>query len=66
MFNKTAVALLVMLFSGSVLAHSAWIATQQDKDVVIYGHGADNNAYKPERVKAIEGFKKGGETGINP
>lgn len=64
MFNKTAVILLSALFSGSVFAHSAWVAQQQDKYVVVYGHGADNNAYKPERVQAIEGYKKGEKSAL--
>ncbi|QLB20733.1 hypothetical protein A6B43_03935 [Vespertiliibacter pulmonis] len=62
MFKKTAIALLAALFSGSIFAHGAWIAQQQDKYVVVYGHGAENNAYKAEQVKRIEGYKKGEKT----
>lgn len=59
MFKKTAIALLATFFSGAIWAHNAWIAQQQDKFVVVYGHGADNNAYKTQQVTDIKGYKKG-------
>ncbi|ETD70424.1 hypothetical protein V757_07860 [Pelistega indica] len=47
----------LLLFSSSqVSAHNAWVAQQQDKWVVIYGHGASNYAYKPEQVTQIKGI----------
>lgn len=58
-FTKTAVALFTALFSSSLLAHNAWVAQQQGKWAVIYGHGAGNEAYKPERVTEIKGYIKG-------
>ncbi|MGC6341744.1 DUF4198 domain-containing protein [Bisgaard Taxon 45] len=59
MKKTIALSLLATLFSLNAVAHSAWFATQQDKLAIIYGHGAENNAYKPAQVKELVAYAKG-------
>jgi nickel transport protein len=52
---------LSLAFAGSAFAHGAWIAQRHGELAVIYGHGASDEAYRPERVVAVAGRTAAGE-----
>ena len=53
--------LSVALFPAFAFAHGAWIAPRTGELAVIYGHGAEDDAYKPEKVKSVTGITAAGE-----
>jgi nickel transport protein len=46
-------ALLVSAVPTTALAHAAWIEARQGQMVVVYGHGADDDAYDAAKVTAV-------------
>ena len=42
-------------------AHGIWLAQRTDELTVVYGHLAEDGAYKAKKVKSIEGFTATGE-----
>ncbi len=43
-------------------AHGIWVAQRQGDWAVVYGHGASDEAYKPEKVKSVVAYSASGET----
>jgi nickel transport protein len=58
--TSTAIFML-LLATQPVLAHDAWIERQDGQLVVIYGHGANREAYDPASVKEAQGFDAKGD-----
>nr|WP_312935618.1 hypothetical protein [Pseudomonas sp.] len=56
-----AIALGVMS-TGSALAHGIWTETRRGDLVVVYGHGAEDEAYAPERIKEVWAYAPDGHS----
>jgi nickel transport protein len=51
---------LAALSAQPAVAHGVWIAERWGELALVYGHGADDDPYKPEKVAMVRAF---GETG---
>ena len=47
---KTATALLAMIVAGQAAAHGMWTEERRGHFEVIYGHGAEDDAYDPSKI----------------
>ena len=52
---------LLLLGSASVQAHGLWVAQRAGALAVVYGEGAEEEAYDPARVTGIRAWKADGE-----
>nr|WP_319515134.1 DUF4198 domain-containing protein [uncultured Cohaesibacter sp.] len=43
----------VGLLVGAANAHGVWVAERHGENAVVYGHGADDDAYSPDRIKSL-------------
>lgn len=53
-------ALLGALTVTSVHAHGIWTETRYGNLEVVYGHGAEDEAYAPEKIKGVWAYDQGG------
>lgn len=57
-----ALACLPALAPGLAQAHGIWLAQRADETAVVYGHGAEDNAYDPAKVTSVTGIGAEGAT----
>ncbi|TDF77700.1 DUF4198 domain-containing protein [Pseudomonas sp. H9] len=53
--------LLTMMVSINATAHGLWTEQRRGTIEAVYGHGAEDNAYKPEKIKRAWAFDAAGE-----
>jgi len=58
-FHLAFAALLAGTIQAS--AHGVWVAQRHGDLAVVYGHGAGDDAYKPEKIKAVKALTAAGE-----
>ena len=46
-------ALMGLLFAADVSAHGLWTEQRRGNIEVIYGHGAEDNAFKPQKISGV-------------
>jgi len=53
--------LIAALFTGQVSAHGLWTEERRGNIEVIYGHGAEDNAFKPQKISGAWAYDAGGK-----
>lgn len=53
--------LLAALFTGQVSAHGLWTEERRGNIEVIYGHGAEDNAFKAQKISGAWAYDAGGK-----
>lgn len=62
MKNKSLLLVLsALMLAQNAFAHAAWVAPRLDQQTVIYGHGAEDNAYPGKTLSALTGLNQQGE-----
>ncbi|SMQ26611.1 Uncharacterized conserved protein, contains GH25 family domain [Pseudomonas helmanticensis] len=59
-YGKTLV-LIAALFAGQVSAHGLWTEQRRGNIEVIYGHGAEDNAFKAQKISGAWAYDVGGK-----
>ncbi|MBY8932750.1 DUF4198 domain-containing protein [Pseudomonas fluorescens] len=59
-YGKTFV-LIAALFTGQVSAHGLWTEQRRGNIEVVYGHGAEDNAFKAQKVSGAWAYDAGGK-----
>jgi len=59
-YGKTLV-LIAALFAGQVSAHGLWTEQRRGNIEVIYGHGAEDNAFKAQKISGAWAYDAGGK-----
>ncbi|MFC6336546.1 DUF4198 domain-containing protein [Pseudomonas sp. CCM 7891] len=54
-------ALLGLLFASNVSAHGLWTEQRRGNIEVIYGHGAEDNAFKAQKISGAWAYDAGGK-----
>ena len=52
---------LGLLFAGQVSAHGLWTEQRRGNIEVIYGHGAEDNAFKAQKISGAWAYDAGGK-----
>jgi uncharacterized GH25 family protein len=61
-FNQFALIIVAsLLMVTTAWGHSAWLEKRQDEIVVVYGHGASDDSYAPEKVVGVTAYSANGE-----
>ncbi|WP_087500562.1 DUF4198 domain-containing protein [Pseudomonas sp. SID14000] len=55
-------ALVAMVISANASAHGLWTEQRRGNIEAVYGHGAEDNAYKAEKIKRAWAFDAAGKT----
>jgi len=53
--------LIAALFTGQVSAHGLWTEERRGNIEVIYGHGAEDNAFKPQKISGAWAYDASGK-----
>jgi len=53
--------LIAALFTGQVSAHGLWTEERRSNIEVVYGHGAEDNAFKPQKISGAWAYDAGGK-----
>lgn len=53
--------LLAALFTGQVSAHGVWTEERRGNIEVVYGHGAEDNAFKAQKISGAWAYDAGGK-----
>ena len=53
--------LLAALFTGQVSAHGLWTEERRGNIEVVYGHGAEDNAFKAQKISGAWAYDAGGK-----
>ncbi len=53
--------LLAALFTGQVSAHGLWTEERRGNIEVVYGHGAEDNAFKPQKISGAWAYDASGK-----
>lgn len=62
MLRQASLALLALgSLTATAQAHGIWVAQRHGDLAVVYGHGAGDEAYKPEKVKSVVSYTGAGE-----
>ena len=61
-FPRLLAIALGVLSTGSALAHGIWTETRRGDLEVVYGHGAEDEAYAPERIKEVWAYAPDGHS----
>ncbi|WP_395609223.1 DUF4198 domain-containing protein [Pseudomonas sp. B22129] len=54
-------ALIGLLFAADVYAHGLWTEQRRGNIEVIYGHGAEDNAFKPQKISGAWAYDASGK-----
>src|SRR4051812_26010365 len=54
-------ALIAALFAGQVSAHGLWTEQRRGNIEVVYGHGAEDNAFKAQKISGAWAYDAGGK-----
>lgn len=54
-------AAIGLLSAGAACAHGVWIETRHGHLAVVYGHGAEDDAYAPEKIRGVWAYDPGGK-----
>jgi uncharacterized GH25 family protein len=56
---------LIAGLAGSAAAHGVWLAERYGQTLLVYGHGAADDAYDPTKIKMVRAFdQSGGELAV--
>ena len=53
--------LIAALFTGQVSAHGLWTEERRGNIEVVYGHGAEDNAFKPQKISGAWAYDASGK-----
>ncbi|WP_130900635.1 DUF4198 domain-containing protein [Pseudomonas sp. Sample_11] len=53
--------LIAALFTGQVSAHGLWTEERRSNIEVVYGHGAEDNAFKPQKISGAWAYDASGK-----
>lgn len=61
MQKKAILTAVLALTAPLAWSHGAWVAQRLDAPTVVYGHGASDEAYNPEKVTFVQAFDEDGK-----
>ncbi|MBV4487334.1 DUF4198 domain-containing protein [Pseudomonas sp. SWRI153] len=61
MHHGKSLLLIAALFTGQVSAHGLWTEQRRGNIEVVYGHGAEDNAFKAQKISGAWAYDAGGK-----